>query len=177
MTNKGGRPSKFSQELLDEICDRLSRGEPLAVICREEKFPTDRTVRTWIQERADVSSAIACAREVGYDQIAADALLIADKPVVGEKVEYNADGAVVKRQTGDTVDRARLMVDTRLKLLAKWDPKRYGERQQVEHSGSIATATDPEQVTSALVTMATQHPTLKPVIRKWLTDALAKIPE
>ena len=30
------------------------------------------------------------------------------------------------------VARSRLRVDTRLKLLAKWDPKRYGERSEVK---------------------------------------------
>ena len=39
------------------------------------------------------------------------------------------------------VQRSKLRIETRLKLLAKWDPKRYGERQQVEHSGSIDSAT------------------------------------
>lgn len=35
--------------------------------------------------------------------------------------------------TGD-VRRDRLIVDTDLKLLAKWDPKRYGESFQLRHA-------------------------------------------
>jgi hypothetical protein len=34
-----GRPSKWTQEIEDEICERLSRGEPLRAICRLDGFP------------------------------------------------------------------------------------------------------------------------------------------
>ncbi|MFC4728808.1 hypothetical protein [Coralloluteibacterium thermophilus] len=110
------RPSKYTDEILDVICERLSEGEPLAQICRDEGMPTDRTVRNWVRERDDVSSAIARAREIGFDRIAEDCLAIADE------------------QAGD-VQRDKLRIETRLKLLAKWDPKRFGDRNQMELSG------------------------------------------
>ena len=31
----------------------------------------------------------------------------------------------------------KLRVDTVLRLLSKWDPKRYGDRQQVDHGGGM----------------------------------------
>ena len=34
-------------------------------------------------------------------------------------------------------NRDRLRVDTRLKLLAKWCPKRYGDKLDVEDSGNL----------------------------------------
>lgn len=170
------RPSKFSDALLQVICDRLSRGEPLAVICRDEGMPADRTVRSWIIERADVSAAIACAREIGYDHIAADALQIADTPRIGEKVKYNADGEAIEKQTGDTVDRARLQVETRLKLLAKWDPKRYGDRQTLEHVGAdggpIQTNGSPEQIVAQITAVAQSNPMVKHKLRETLQRAL-----
>lgn len=123
------RPSKFTQTLLDEICDRLSKAEPLTVICRDEHMPTDRTVRNWM-ERDDVSSAIARAREVGFDALAAECLEIADDSSHDVKL-IGRDGE--EREVCDTefVQRAKLRVETRLKLLAKWDPKRYGERVEL----------------------------------------------
>jgi hypothetical protein len=93
-------------------------------------MPHPSTVRDWMGADEDVSRAIARAREDGFDAIAADALAIADNPMVGEKVKLDSDGKVVEKQTGDMVERARLRVDTRLKLLAKWDPKRYGDKIQ-----------------------------------------------
>lgn len=106
-----GRPSSFTPELLEEISDRLAKGEPLAVICRDDHMPSDRTVRNWMAD-ADIASVIARAREVGFDVIASDCLNIAD-------------------DKGGEPQRDRLRVDTRLKLLAKWDPKRYGDKLAV----------------------------------------------
>lgn len=122
---KGGRPSKYSAGLVESICSRLAKGEPLAVICRDEGMPADRTVYDWMEARPDVSAAIARAREVGFDALAAGCLEIAE------------DGSrdFVLAKTGPILDtehvqRSKLRIDTRLKLLAKWDPKRYGERLQ-----------------------------------------------
>ena len=125
------RPSKYSQPLVDSICERLALGEPLAQICRDEGMPHPSTVRDWMAAREDVSRAIARARMDGFDQIAMEALAIADD---GRR-DYlpNDDGREVVDH--DHIARSRLRVETRLKLLAKWDPKRYGERQQLEHTG------------------------------------------
>lgn len=109
-----GRPSKYTPELATEICERLSKGEPLTVICRDEHMPCDRTVRRWQDEDATVASDIARARDIGYDQIALDGLAIVD--------DREGDPDAASR---------RIRADYRLKLLAKWDPKRYGDRQLV----------------------------------------------
>ncbi len=122
-----GRPSKYTPAIVDAICARLSEGEPLAQICRDDGMPDPATVWRWSEAREDVSQGIARARLLGFDAIAADALRIADTCRLGEKIK-TVQGVETERVTSDMVDRARLQVDTRLKLLAKWDPKRYGER-------------------------------------------------
>lgn len=160
--NVGGRPSTFDPRIVDQMLNKLSDGVPLAEICREPGMPCPNTVRTWAKDRPELSEAIAHAREDGHDIISADL----------RKVARGGDGS-----SGDVV-RDKLIVDTDLKLLAKWDPKRYGDKQQLEHSGSIgATPTDPEQVAQQFITMGTQYPTLNPLIRKMAEDILAKLPE
>lgn len=123
--SKGGRPSKFTQAILNELCERLSKGEPLAVICRDAHMPDPSTVWDWRQRDEAVSQAIARAREDGEDSIAADCLLIADDASgdyrLGEK------GLLVDT---DHIQRSKLRIETRLKLLAKWNPKKWGERLQ-----------------------------------------------
>lgn len=129
--NKGGRPSLYSAELITEICARLSKGEVMTQICRDEGMPAARTIREWTESRPDVSAAIARAREEGFDAIALDALNIADDG--SRDYEVNDDGrAAIDR---DHIQRSKLRVETRLKLLAKWDPKRYGDKIQQEVSG------------------------------------------
>ena len=108
------RPSKFTDKLFAEICERLSKGEPLTQITASPDMPCDDTVRNWAEadEGGGLSRDIARARERGHDAIALEALRIADD----KEGEHQRD---------------RLRVDTRLKLLAKWDPKRYGDKVQV----------------------------------------------
>lgn len=123
-----GRQSTFTQAAAAEICKRLSKGEPLAVICRDEHMPGLRTVSDWRAVNADFAAAIAGAREDGFDQIAADCLAIADETahdtIIGESGE---------RPNTEWITRSKLRIETRLKLLAKWDPKRYGDKMQ--HTG------------------------------------------
>lgn len=130
------RPSKYSPKLVESICERLAAGEPLAQICRDEGMPHPSTVRDWMKEREEVSRAIACAREDGFDQIALDALRIADFSEDDQVLDKDGN----PRTDSEAIQRSKLRVDTRFKLLAKWDPKRYGDRQQVEHSGPEGSA-------------------------------------
>ncbi len=125
----GGRPTLLTDAVLEEICDRLSKGEPLAVICRDEHMPSDRTVRSWMANK-EVSAAIARAREVGFDSLAAECLEIADDVTRDTKIVGDGDNL---REVADTewISRSKLRVETRLKLLAKWDPKRYGDKLDV----------------------------------------------
>lgn len=127
-----GRHSTFTQEVADEICERLGKGEPLAQICRDDNMPGLRTVSDWRIANEQFSAAIARAREDGYDMIAADCLRISDD---GQNDTYETDDGM--RTNTDVIARSKLRIETRLKLLAKWDPKRYGEKMQTEHSGSM----------------------------------------
>lgn len=148
------RPSKKTKPLVDAICAKLSEGVPLTEICRAKGMPAPRTVRDWIADDSEVSAAIARAREEGFDAIAADCLRIADTPMPGQMEKRELLG-VMKRTDEDGKDQSvvlpdgelvvtevrvedmlghrKLQIETRLKLLAKWDPKRYGERVAVDH--------------------------------------------
>lgn len=123
-----GRKSTFSQQKLDEICERLSLGEPLAQICRSEGMPDRSTVHRWADGNEEISQRIARAREDGEEVIAADCLNIADDN--GNDRRYLPDGREVT--DADVVQRARLRIETRLKLLAKWNPKKWGEK--IDHT-------------------------------------------
>lgn len=136
----------YSQEIADTICARLAEGEPLRQICRDADMPAWRTVYDWMEEREDFAARIAHARAIGYDAIASECLEIAD--------DMSSD--YIETEQGSTLDRehvqrSKLRIETRLKLLAKWDPKRYGDKVQTEHSGRVAVETitrrivDPKQ--------------------------------
>lgn len=132
-----GRQSTFNEKDAAEIVSRLSKGEPLTVICRDEWLPCDDTVRNWADANPDFGRAIARAREAGFDQIALDALAIADNTEFDtRRIAAGEDG---EREVANTewISRSKLRVETRLKLLAKWDPKRYGDKLDVQHTGGV----------------------------------------
>lgn len=130
-----GKPSTYGEAIATEIVERLSGGEPLAHICRDVHMPAVRTVSDWRKAHPEFDERFGHARDNGYDVIAADCLHIADTPMVGTTETSKEWGTEVKK--GDMLDHRKLQVDTRLKLLAKWDPRRYGDKQQVEHSGEL----------------------------------------
>jgi len=125
-----GRPSSFTQEVADEICRRLAQGEPLAQICRDDNMPAVRTVSDWKKASEAFSADFVRAREEGFDQIAADCLDIADETSNDTLSTEHGD-----RPNTEWISRSKLRIETRLKLLAKWDPKRYGEKITQEHTG------------------------------------------
>ena len=86
-------------------------------------MPAWQKIYEWMARDADLSGRIAHAREQGADAIAEEALDILDSPP-----EY------VLTKTGEAVDSGyvtwqRNRAELRLKLLAKWHPKKYGDRQ------------------------------------------------
>lgn len=130
-----GRPTIRNEAKIEEILERVTSGEPLAQVLRTEGMPRPSTFYDWLAADAELAGRFARAREFGADAIAVEALRIADTPIEGERRKMSADGLEVT--TEDMLGHRRLQVETRLKLLAKWDPKRYGDRQQIEHSGKV----------------------------------------
>lgn len=112
------------------VLDGLRQGKPLTVLCSQDGMPSDDTIRNWMADDEELSRAIAHAREVGFDQIALDALAIADEVTEQDTIE-TAHGPIPNKEW---LMRSKLRVETRLKLLSKWDPKRYGEATMLKHA-------------------------------------------
>lgn len=110
------RKSKRTPKVVAEILKRLELGHPLAVICRsEERFPHPSIWGDWCAADESLAIAYARARAVGHDTIAAETI------------------AIVDDVTEDPASR-KVRAETRLKLLAKWDPKRYGDAILHKHA-------------------------------------------
>lgn len=117
-----GRPSTYVTTVADEIVRRVSEGEPLAAICRDESMPAVRTVSDWRKAHPDFDERFLAARDDGFDALAAQCIDIADDET--EDWVLSKKGPLVNETA---IGRSRLRVDTRLKLLSKWDPRRYGD--------------------------------------------------
>lgn len=110
------RQGKRTPEIEERIIDGLSNGIALRVLCREEDMPSWRSVYSWMEADEDFASRVAHARDLGFEALAEDILGIADNT----------------RPASEHVQLSKLRIDTRLKLLACWSPKRYGNKQTVD---------------------------------------------
>jgi hypothetical protein len=133
MTSKRARSSTCSEAVAAEICRRLSEGESLRAICRNEAMPARQTVADWLTRDSAFFERYTRARLVGLDDMADELLEIADGAGGGE------EGSAA-RASAD-VQQAKLRIDTRKWLLSKLAPQRYGDRIQHEHSGDVVVTT------------------------------------
>jgi len=81
------------------------------------------------------------ARAAGYDALADECVAIADETAF-DTIETDSGTKANK----EWIQRSKLRVETRLKLLAKWHPKKYGEKLEIEQKTAtvaIPTSDDP----------------------------------
>jgi len=129
MPKKMGRPSKYTPELAAEICERLSAGEPLRQICRDAHMPHWTQMYEWKARDPELSLRVAQAREAGYDAMAEELLEISDTMHYGETIVEGGKNPLIT--TADMLGHRKLRIETRLKLLACWNPAKYGNKVQV----------------------------------------------
>lgn len=129
---KRGRPTICTIAVMDEIIHRIGTGEPLRQICRDEHMPSFGAVYDWLETDKDFSSRFARAREKGEEAIAQECLDIADN-AKNDWMEANGQDSVAYRLNGEHVQRSKLRIETRLKLLAKWNPRKWGEKVDLNH--------------------------------------------
>lgn len=120
-----GRLSVYSEELADTICERISSGESLNAICKDEGMPNKATVLRWLgrEEHSAFRDQYARAREAQADALFDEMLEIAD-------------------DSAEDVQRSRLKFDARKWMASKLQPKKYGDRQQVQVGYSFEDALD-----------------------------------
>lgn len=127
---KIGRPSGRTPEIVNEIIERLSNGEPLARICADDHMPHFSTVWRWEEADEEFRNLSARAREHGTHFMADDCIRIADDPVL------------------DPQDK-RVRIDTRLRLIGKWNAKKYGDATTIKHADANGEKIEVDEVTRA----------------------------
>lgn len=147
-----GRPTRYNKAIADEICCRMSEGESLLKMSRDENFPSYRAVMNWINAFPEFAKAYQEARERQADFYADQCIEIADD---GTNDTYEAeDGS--KKIAHDHIQRSRLRVDARKWKAAQMAPKKWGQ-QQVQHTGDGG---GPLQIVVNVITKALPAPVL-----------------
>lgn len=110
-----GRPSKYSSMLANEILERISAGESLLSITKEEHMPDRVSVYRWIEAHEEFRNNYARAKEL--------------------QAETYEDMMLDTARTEDDVNRARLIVDTMKWTASKLKPKKYGDKVDLTTNG------------------------------------------
>jgi hypothetical protein len=131
-----GRPSDYTQEIADLICERLADGESLRAICGDENFPDKATVFRWLAAHEQFRNQYARARETQADTLFDEMLDIADdgsNDWMRRNGKEDEPGWVAN---GEALARSKLRVDARKWMAGKLQPKKYGEK--LVHGGDPA---------------------------------------
>ena len=106
---KIGRPTKYSDEWAEAFCREISQGHSVAEICERRDQPSQQSIYSWLRGDGDFLERYARAREAQADKYFQEIIEIADAA------------------TPETVNVARLRVDSRKFTVARLAPKKYGD--------------------------------------------------
>ena len=165
-----GRPALYTPELAAEVCRRISEGESLRGVCRDESMPCTATVLKWARDIPEFAEQYAKAREALLEHWAEEITEIADDGS-NDWMERHEKDNVGYAANGEHINRSRLRVDTRKWLLSKLAAKKYGDRVSAELSGPGGGPIETKQLTNDdlarevafLLTSAVRQPKTKTV--------------
>ncbi len=126
------RPSKYTPELSEEICNRLAGGESLRSICSSENIPNKSTVLRWLFDgkHEEFCDQYAKAREAQAEHMADELMDIADD---GRNDYMEREHGLVLNS--EAIARSKLRVDTRKWIAARLLAKKYGDKLETTHVG------------------------------------------
>ena len=148
-----GRPSLYTNEIADEICERIANGETLKQICEDSKYPDRSTIFRWLEKSEYFQDVYARARKHQIQSYVDDIIYTAQ----------NVDAS-----SHESISATRLQIDTKKWFVTKLVPRypalsgAYHEqaRQIIDalRSGDINT-----EAANALMDLITKQATFVPL--------------
>lgn len=133
-----GRPSKYTQETADKICEIISSSNrSLANICKEIHVDLS-TVFRWMNDNEHFCNQYARAKELQADFLAEEIIEIAD-----DSSKDTIDGAFGPLENKEWTNRSKLRVDARKWVASKLKPKKYGDKLELDGNMSNNVTVDP----------------------------------
>lgn len=134
----------MTDDIFSVIIGEIAEGVTLRQICRRETMPSKSAFYLYLEGddldgeepsspdiRGGRFARYARARKLGYDALAEESMEIADDGTNDWVEREKEDGRLDVEVDRDHIQRSKLRIETRLKLLAVWDPKRYGQMIKV----------------------------------------------
>lgn len=107
--------SMFTQALFDRICERMAEGESLRAICKGKDMPAKRTVLRWVAADEKLAAQYAEAQQM--------------------RAEHYFDEIIDIADSKSDPQKTRVQIDARKWVLARMNPKKYGDKFTQELTG------------------------------------------
>lgn len=137
---KRGRPSKYSQAVVDKICLRLVNGESLRKICADPELPSLVTIWNWYRRediKEDFLKQFLRARAFQSLVLDGDMQDVADDSRHDIRLESRDDGeGVVEVVDREHIQRSKLRCETMWKRMKCMNPEMFAEKLDVNHEVS-----------------------------------------
>ena len=141
-----GTSQDFTRKVAAEICKRMMKGESLSSICRDDFMPPRWQVYEWLTADTEFANSYARAMDIRADHIFDDIFEIADD--ASHDTVADEDGH--ERLNAEHVQRSRLRIDTRKWALARMNPRKYGDKIEVDNKSSDGSMT-PTRIENVMV--------------------------
>lgn len=141
------RPTKFTQELADKICETIATtSKSLRVICNANDISTS-TLLKWLSENEDFSIQYARAKQMQAELFVDEIIEIADETsndTIYQSIgggENDEDSFTVERENKEWIKRSQIRIDARKWIASKLLPKKYGNNIDVTSGGDKVEST------------------------------------
>ena len=148
-----GRPPVWTDRkaVQDEICKRMMTGLSLTKICKSPDMPSIVTVSEWLGQDALFAKQYAHARVNQADALFDQCLDIADDDSGDVRIVTDKQGNEVPVVVQENIQRSKLRIETRFRLIGKLNPKKYGDKLMLAgHDGGAvqveSVALDPRTI-------------------------------
>ena len=132
----GGRPSSYTQDVGERICELVSEGVTTTKISKIPGMPSFPTIYRWEEDFPEFRSMFRRAKIVGTHYLANQSIDISDDDSGDLKTITNKKtGEEYEVMNAEFAARSRLRVDTRLRIIGMWNRKDYGDKRAVEVTG------------------------------------------
>lgn len=128
-----GRPSAYTEELADKICNLIVQGMSCNKISQLDDMPAKSVIYFWLSQHQSFLDKYTRALEIRSLTFLDEATDIADDGSNDYYDKTGKNGEVIKVFDSEHVQRSRLRVDTRIKLLEKLQPRKYGPKVDMNH--------------------------------------------
>lgn len=131
----------YNPAVADYVCEQLAMGRSLLSISRDADriagMPSRAEMQKWEAEEPHRSNSTQ-ARVTGCHKMAEECVEIADDGTNDWMMRENGP-----QLNSEHVQRSKLRIETRLRLLGKWLPKVFGDRTAHELTGANGTSLIP----------------------------------